>query len=290
MVNPETKSSYGLGEQRGNGKGQKGGAKSPREFIRLRTVFNKVEPLLIRGASSDEIMLMTGFSRKNVNNAINRKTKSTKRHRVGEEFFAPERVRERMSRSHKGKPKRLIDRPPMSQEAINRIESAKEVIGHGFITKDLGSWKQLQDIYAASKRSLPDNFYDRIRLESLVVALSDLNRRRNDSKLFKRYYGIGKNIDVKWFSQDLKEEELYIADNFYILALTEARKLWSEKEDRSLIEAFPKFYIQQDPTRPTRLNSKILIIRKSTPTNNPILVSKIASPVHGEVKLGEQGW
>ena len=258
------------------------------EFIHLRTVFNKVEPLFIRGASSGEIMLMTGLNRKQVNNAINRKTKSTQMHRVDEEFFAPQRVIERIARSHKGKPKRLIDRQPMSSEEENRIEFAKELIEQGFITKDISFWKQLQDIYAASQTSLPDNFYDRLRLESLVVALSDLNRRENGSELLSKYCGIGKKIDSKWFSSSLQKEELDIADKFYILALREARKLWSETGDKSLIDAFPRFYIQQDPTRPQRLNPQIRVIQKETPTNSHILVRKEVFVVHGEIIPGER--
>ena len=64
-----------------------------RKSIEQSTIWNKVRPLFMRGAIAAEIAQITGFDRKQVNNSIHRRFKSTgSRRLIGEEFFTSQKT------------------------------------------------------------------------------------------------------------------------------------------------------------------------------------------------------
>lgn len=191
-----------------------------RKSIEQSTIWNKVRPLFMRGAIASEIAQITGLDRKQVNNSIHRKFKSTRSHRlIDEEFFTSQKTNERMSRGRKGKPKYLVDRLPPTQEEINSVGFVRRAQEEGFFTDDLTYWNQLNDLYENSGRELPSNFYDRLRLEAFLKALKQ--EIRANVLLIQQFLEIGDGINRTWFCN--KSSPAVIEQRFIRSNLTPGR-------------------------------------------------------------------
>ena len=175
-----------------------------RKSIEQSTIWNKVRPLFMRGAIAGEIALITNLSRKQVNNAIDRRIKKTNMRRLHDDFFTKETTRIRQSRSHKGKRKRLVDRPTMSEEEKNQIEFAKIAQEKGFFTDDLTCWNSFNSLYESLGRKLPPSFYERLRLEVFFSAIE--HAKGGETTLLNNYAEIGKSIGLEWFNLLANEE------------------------------------------------------------------------------------
>lgn len=93
-------------------------------------------------------------------------------------------------------------------------------------------------------------------------------------------------------SEVLGGEKLMPADFLgcrYLLEIYEARRVWIENEDRSLIDNFPLIYEEMDPAIADRLEQqRQIIMMKIKPNGNGKKPVQVAES--GEVKRGETGW
>lgn len=90
----------------------------------------------------------------------------------------------------------------------------------------------------------------------------------------------------------LGKEELVPGDMLgcgYLLDLYQARRVWIENEDRSLIDNFPLIYEEMDSAIADRLEQqRQIIMMKIKPNGNGKKPVQVAES--GEVKRGETGW
>lgn len=267
------------------------GKRKSEEYVHRRSdVWNQVRPFFVRRLRSKDIACFTGLDSQQVKNSIY----SSKTSLVNNvEAFTPEEVKERKRKSGAGQPLRLIDRPPITEDEKNNIELVKKFVADGLFTDDLSYWETLRKLYAKYGRNLPESSAEMLRLEIFVSARQQAEN--GDRTMLEAYIRRGEEIDKSWFINSLRDEQEFITeklmstkieeddlleqifhkhrellpttkfDRNYILALWKARKLWSEKGERSLIDNFPKTYKQQDPTIARRLRQQIEVIQKQTP-------------------------
>ncbi len=173
-------------------------------------ILDQVKPFFLRGGTVGEISAITGLKPKQIHNAIGRRVKSSKVRRVDESLFSPENIKQRESRAHINKRKRIADRPPMSETERNNIEFARRLHGNSLITEDLQHWDQLNEFYNRHGRPLPESFYDKLRLEIFISARRQAEN--GDRTLVEMYITQGNEIDKNWFMNSLREEQRFITE------------------------------------------------------------------------------
>ena len=145
-----------------------GQSKSKEQVVKQSPVWEVVRPLFLRGALVREISGITGFTNKQVRNAIHRRRPDW--HSVPRELFTKERKRERRrGAAMPGVPKRLSWFIPESQR--KNIEFARKLyLTECLVDADLTAWEALGVIYSEKKRKLPEDFAYRLILECFLRA------------------------------------------------------------------------------------------------------------------------
>lgn len=164
-----------------------------------------VYPLALRRFPVDEIIFITGFSRQQVESAIRIfREKGEKGKKRGLERPTGEEISAAIVRANtgrrEGKPREHI----IGQ--LSAFAFARKLIEDGLITGDLADWNGLYELYTKNRRSLPEGFSDRLRLEGFFAA-----HRNGDQVLLAKYKEIGDNIDSRWFDTSLADDEDFIA-------------------------------------------------------------------------------
>lgn len=194
--------------------------KPPELIAKQSTVWLKVKPLRERLALSSEIAEITGFTKKQVKNAISRNGSRPELNRIPELTF--EQVVELKRKAGKSKkPRNPKDRPFLTQDDKNSLIFARKLLEEGLITSDLSYWTNVNELYKNSGRTLPDNFSQKLRLEILLRGLIEL--KKGSPEILIKYYKLGRAIDGQWFKEDFLEEEGFVKAN----ALT----TWADGED-----------------------------------------------------------
>lgn len=166
------------------------GRPKPQEQVRAESIIWEIVKLLaVRlEALSGEIAEVTGFTNKQVRNALYRKRPDWN----AIPSFTPEQVRERKRRgAAPGQPKRLADRQ-VSDDQKKSILLAKALYETGLITEDTSYWDRLHGFYSQYQRSLPEDFYQKLALEVFLSARIKLQEGNPD--LFTTYRDISKDL------------------------------------------------------------------------------------------------
>ncbi len=178
------------------------------EVLRRSTIWKNVKRLYLRGAINIEIADITGFSYDQVKNAVNNSSKRVDWNRAPREFFTPQVISER-------KRKAMVRRTKISQSELDAknerrtIEFARILLNEGLITEDCSDWEMMKELYAKSRRSLPESFAERLRLEFFHKAVSQ--KRGGDISLLILYKNLGEKVDSDWFEVSLADEEDFIS-------------------------------------------------------------------------------
>lgn len=120
-------------------------------------VRNRCFPLLLRGASIDDVSQLTSFKRNQVESLLSDLRKKGILRRP-----TKEETRKAARKAHLGRPKGSKERN-YSEEQKHAILLARRFCEEGYITKDLSYWNQLHEIYRRSKRELPESFADQAK-------------------------------------------------------------------------------------------------------------------------------
>lgn len=177
------------------------GKPKTKEYLRKRsTVWNIIMPLVLRDALIPEMVALTQLTTMQVANALHHSS-SPERSAVLSQYLAPEKDKERRSKSHQ-RGSRSVDRSQISLDEERRNELARALLDAGLITDDVSSWKNLQNIYADAGRELPKNLADKIRLEIFLKAKKSSDE--GDSSLMEQYVRLGMSIDADWFGSSLE--------------------------------------------------------------------------------------
>lgn len=161
-------------------------------------------PLLLRGASAEEVSGILQADRRQVKYLIDRlRKKGELRKPTKEEESKTKR------KAHLGKPRNSHDKI-YSVEEQNAFAFAREFFFKGFFTTDLSSWEEFNKRYKQEKRDLPGDFTDKLRLEVFFRACN--MAKKGDRKLLAMYNDLGRKIDPQWFLK-LADEEDFILDS-----------------------------------------------------------------------------
>lgn len=154
-------------------------------------VMAKAFPLMIRGASNDEVMEITGIPRKSALKVRKRLVTSGRLQR-----HTPEETRQALSKAHSRK-----DLPdPRNISMANRLLDA------GLVSDDPIYWNGLKALEAKTGIELPTLFADRLRLEIFILSFS---RRINDPQDYEKYQQCGLTVDPQWFRiTQIKDRQL----------------------------------------------------------------------------------
>lgn len=182
----------------------KGQPKSKEQVEKQSPIWTAIRPLVLRDGLTSEIMDITGFTKWQVNNA-----KYSKKHpewRQVPGYSAPGKETERRRRSHQGKPNKLENRQPISEDQKKNNNFAKKILDAGLITDDLLYWNALNSLYLRLERNLPEEFSDKLRLELFLKG--QVHRfTRQDVSLIRTYRDMGQRIDSSWFPISLAIDE-----------------------------------------------------------------------------------
>lgn len=111
----------------------------------------------------------------------------------------------------------------MSDEEKHYAFAAK-CLNQGLIGENTLRWKVLGVLYEfILKRSLPESFPDRIRLEAFLYALLEL--RQGNMEVWNIYCNIGKELDPNWFHTSLRMEENSLAKHFDYSIILNSNKI-----------------------------------------------------------------
>lgn len=165
-------------------------------------VRNRCLPLLLRGASVDDVLQLTSFKRNQIESLIDSSREKGILRRPTEE-----ETRRAARKAHLGRPKGNKERN-YSEEQKYAILLARHFCEEGHITKDLTYWDQLHEIYRRGRRELPESFVDQLRLEVFLAARTDIEK--GDMTLIIAYGNLGNNVDTKWFGSSLVLDEEFV--------------------------------------------------------------------------------
>ena len=166
-----------------------------------------VYPLALRNASNIEIVEITGLSYVAVKSLVsNKRGYMEVPEYKSSENRAERRIRTnlRISAAKRGMPK--------SPHEINSLSFARMAFMEGLIDSEGSAWHQLKELYRSEGRELPQNFYDRLRLEVFLKARLALSGEYGQSVL-ATYFELGRKIDDIWFGRSLQDHEDFTAEN-----------------------------------------------------------------------------
>jgi len=178
-----------------------------REQVRgMSTVWEVVRPLLIRGALPIEIAQISGFTHKQVRNAIYRKRPDE--YSVPDALFTKEKETERRRKAAApGKKKKLSERVE-TEDDKNRRRFARDILRRHAVLPGLAWFRKLAELYREKQRSLPESFFDRLRLEVFLFAIEQA--RLGEFIYLDIYKDIGRRIGENWAFSNLAQEEMLI--------------------------------------------------------------------------------
>lgn len=156
----------------------------------------KVLPLARRRVPVEEIVMITGFDREQVHNAVTKM-------KLEPDYVVPRSSRQEISEAHRKK-------APYSSERLHACALVSRFLEMGILTGDLTFWQELQEFYQTSQRPLPEDFADRARLEVFLRA----RREAEDGNrtLLTTYIDLGEGVDKEWFGSTLTNEQRFITD------------------------------------------------------------------------------
>lgn len=209
-----------------------------REHVRnMSTVWEAVRPLFLRGALPVEIAMLTGFSHKQVRNALYRRRPDY--NSVPSILFSKQLETERRRKAAApGKPKKISERVQTIDEK-NSYRFAKELLRRGIMPSDLSFFDILLNFYKAKGRQMPESFFDRLRLEVFLAAIKKV--QIGDMHILDIYNDIGRRIDSDWFNLSLILEQELVAktsgnglifeeDGKGLYRMDEGRRKWRRLE------------------------------------------------------------
>lgn len=94
------------------------------------------------------------------------------------------------------------------------IKFVRELFAKAVLGEDLAIWNLLRALYKTQERSMPPNFFDRLRLEAFLRARLAHERRR-DIKPLREYLDLGGKIDSVWFSTHLGQDEDFVTVSLF---------------------------------------------------------------------------
>lgn len=165
--------------------------------------FIKAYPLLIRGASVQDVINIAGMHRAQVEGVINRMKLNGEIKKPTKEEESQAKHRARLNND------RIRQDSDFAKLTKESSAFAKDLFGNGFIHDDLNSWRLLNHIYKEDNRYFPADlgFGGKIILEAF------LNARRltysGDRSLLESYHALGELIGGESFDK-LTPEHLYI--------------------------------------------------------------------------------
>lgn len=186
----------------------KGRIKTEKQIKEQSIVWERIRFLVDRGLSVTEISNITEpqMEKIRVKRAL---YKNRKYHVVSEDYFSPEKRKERKQKSRRGQPKRIADRPSISEDERKSRMFAHELWLAGLFAEDISAWEQLHEMYSKHQRALPTILAQKLRLEIFLRARKSFQRDKN-TKLLDLYVALGKKIDERWFDINLEREEDFI--------------------------------------------------------------------------------
>lgn len=192
----------------------KGRIKTEKQIKEQSIVWERIRFLVDRGLSLTEISNITEpqIEKTRVKRAL---YKNRKYHVVSEDYFSPEKRKERKQKSRRGQPKRIADRPPISEDERKSRMFAHELWLAGLFAEGISAWEQLHEMYSKHQRALPTIPAQKLRLELFLKARKEL-KQEGKKELLDRYVDLGKKVDGRWFDISLAEEEdfiTYVLDN-----------------------------------------------------------------------------
>lgn len=186
----------------------KGRVKTEKQIEGQSIVWERIRFLVDRGLSVTEISNITEpqIEKIRVKRAL---YKNRKYHVVSEDYFSPEKRKERKQKSRRGQPKRIADRPSISEDERKNRMFAHELWLAGLFAEDISDWEQLHEMYSKHQGALPTIPAHKLRLEIFLRARKSFQRDKN-TKLLDLYVALGKKIDKTWFDISLEKEEEFI--------------------------------------------------------------------------------
>lgn len=141
-------------------------------------VWNQVKPLYERGMLNKEIEVITSLSYRQIVRSI------------GQNKYRPtwnkaNVVNDNSRRTGAWKLRKENNLPP-SDDKKRSIELVKSFLNSGLITKDISVWYELNKLYQLHERPLPENNFEKLRLEVFFTAVS-LIKSKSDSALLNKY-------------------------------------------------------------------------------------------------------
>ncbi|MDZ4227904.1 MAG: hypothetical protein U1E54_01530 [Candidatus Levybacteria bacterium] len=184
------------------------GPKEKSQVIKQSSVYERILPFVARELAVWEMHCITEptLSRKQIRNAVYRNRGGRPEwHRIPEDYFSPEKESIRRSKGTINGLRKKLDKKSI-------IESKTLIQGFwkaNLFSTDTSNWLGLHDLYQRSQRKLPEDNFDRLRLEVFFTAMS-LAESEFDPTLLNKYRELVGKIDSAGFTSKLSPEEQFI--------------------------------------------------------------------------------
>lgn len=186
------------------------GRPKPREVVEKRmTTWAMIKPLILRGGVNREVAEVTGFTYIQVKRAANKSRPDWN----SIPKYTEEQLRERKRKaSAPGQPRKLVNRPPFSEEDQKVNAIASSLVKRGFFTNDLTYHEQLKELYKRSNRQLPENFAILLCCEYFLAARIEVQRdnKRNMIEEYAKVLQKLRGVNQPFCPAILAEEHRFI--------------------------------------------------------------------------------
>lgn len=186
------------------------GRPKPREVVEKRmTTWAMIKPLILRGGVNREVAEVTGFTYRQVKRSTNRNRPDWN----SIPKYTEEQLRERKRKaSAPGQPRKLVYRPPLSEDDQKVNMVASSIVKRGFFTDDLTYHDKLKNLYAQNNRQLPENFAILLCCEYFLAARIEVQRdnKRNMIEEYTRLLQELRGVNQPFCPEILVKEQLFI--------------------------------------------------------------------------------
>lgn len=160
------------------------GRPKPREVVEKRmTTWAMIKPLILRGGVNREVATLTGLTYRQVKKSANRSRPDWN----SIPKYTKEQLKERKRKaSAPGQPRKLVNRPSLSEEDQKVNAVAGSLIKRGFFTDNLTYHDKLKELYKRSNRQLPENFAILLCCEYFLAARIEV-QRDNKRNMIEEY-------------------------------------------------------------------------------------------------------
>ncbi|MDP2585584.1 MAG: hypothetical protein Q8P29_01750 [Candidatus Levybacteria bacterium] len=182
--------------------------KKESQVIKQSSVYERILPFVARELAVWEILCIMepSLSRKQIRNAVYRNRKGRPEwHRIPEDYFSPEKESIRRSKGTINGLQKKLDRKSLIESKVLIQEFWKA----NLISTNISNWHELHALYQRSQRELPEDSFDRLRLEVFFTAMS-IAESELDPTLLNKYRELVDKIASAGSAPRLSSEEQFI--------------------------------------------------------------------------------